>query len=207
MLQQVISQSIIPILIGVVFLFFAIRVLVFKDTWMMRGRNKPEPKDKEGFCKEAGMILLFSSVAAFAVAVLEVIDPLYRRFGSRCLPAAHYSFVKPCKAPSYQHGAVIAVQAELQYPRKQDGTYLYLRLPGSGSCSLPGLLDSGNECFRCHQSRFQRMCDGRFQYQEPVNCCLWLAGYQYHYHHFHDIGLHALRPHIYGICDKEYQTA
>ncbi len=75
MLQQVISQSIIPILIGVVFLFFAIRVLVFKDTWMMRGRNKPEPKDKEGFCKEAGMILLFSSVAAFAVAVLEVIDP------------------------------------------------------------------------------------------------------------------------------------
>ena len=60
MLGQIMEQAGIPILIGMVCLYFAYRVLILKDIKAIRGKDKPEPEDKEGYCRDIGRLLVFS---------------------------------------------------------------------------------------------------------------------------------------------------
>ena len=51
MLGQIMEQAGISILVGCVCLYFAYRVMILKDIKAIRGKGKPEPEDKEGYCK------------------------------------------------------------------------------------------------------------------------------------------------------------
>ena len=65
----------IPLVMGAVVMFVAVRVLVFKDISWLRNKFKPDPKDMEGYCKAAGKILIFFGACAFVMAFLETISP------------------------------------------------------------------------------------------------------------------------------------
>lgn len=76
MFGQILEQSGVSVLIGLLALYFAYRVMVLKDTKGILGKNKPEPKDKEGFCKDVGKLILFFAAGSFLMAFLETINPM-----------------------------------------------------------------------------------------------------------------------------------
>jgi len=76
MFEQFMDKALIPTLIGLVALYFAYRVMVLKDTKSIRGKNKPEPQDKEGYCRDSGRLLIFFAIGTFLMGVLETINPL-----------------------------------------------------------------------------------------------------------------------------------
>ena len=61
-------------MIGLVALYVADRVTVQMDLKGVLGKNKPEPKDKEGYCRDAGRLLIFFAVGTFLMGVLESIN-------------------------------------------------------------------------------------------------------------------------------------
>ena len=54
MLGQIMEQAGISILVGCVCLYFAYRVMILKDIKAIRGKGKPDPEDKEGYCRDTG---------------------------------------------------------------------------------------------------------------------------------------------------------
>ena len=70
------EQAGISILIGCVCFYFAYRVLVLKDIKAIRGRGKPEPKDKEGYCRDTGRLLVFFGIGSFIMGALEMVNPM-----------------------------------------------------------------------------------------------------------------------------------
>ena len=71
-----IERAWMPLLIGLVALYFAFRVLVFQDMRMIRSKDKPEPRDKEGYCNAAGKLMILLGAGALLMAVLETISPI-----------------------------------------------------------------------------------------------------------------------------------
>ena len=76
MFGQILGQSGIPLLIGGVCLYFAYRVMMLKDYKALRGKGKPEPKDVDGYCADAGKLLLFFAAVSFLMGVLETVSPM-----------------------------------------------------------------------------------------------------------------------------------
>lgn len=75
MVEQIFKNSGVSILIGVISLYFAYRVMVQKDVNAVLGKNKPEPKDKDGFCRDTGKLILFFAAGSFLMAILELVNP------------------------------------------------------------------------------------------------------------------------------------
>lgn len=75
MLSQIFEHSGVSVLIGLISLYFAYVVMVKKDIRGVLGKNKPEPKDKEGFCRDTGKLILFFAAGSFLMAVLELFSP------------------------------------------------------------------------------------------------------------------------------------
>ena len=69
--MQFIEQSWFPLLIALVSYYFAYRLLVLKDTRVIRSKFKPEPKDKDGYCSAAGKLMIFFGTGAIVMAVVE----------------------------------------------------------------------------------------------------------------------------------------
>ena len=76
MLGQIFEHSGVSILIGLICLYLAYRVMGQKDITAVIGKNKPEPKDKEGFCRDTGKIIIFFAVGSFLMAVVELLSPM-----------------------------------------------------------------------------------------------------------------------------------
>ena len=76
MLGQIFEHSGVSILIGLISLYLAYRVMVQKDISSVIGKNKPEPKDKEGFCRDTGKLIIFFAVGSFLMAVVELLSPM-----------------------------------------------------------------------------------------------------------------------------------
>lgn len=76
MFGQIFEGSGIPLLIGGVCLYFAYRVMILKDTKALRGKDKAEPEDKEGYCADAGKLLIFFAAGSFLMGILETINPV-----------------------------------------------------------------------------------------------------------------------------------
>ena len=75
MAAAIFEQSGVSVLIGVIALYFAYRVMVQKDVKGVLPKNKPEPKDKDGFCRDVGKLILFFAAGSFLMAVLELFNP------------------------------------------------------------------------------------------------------------------------------------
>ena len=76
MFGQFLGGSGIPLLIGGVCLYFAYRVMILKDTKALRGKDKPEPEDKDGYCADSGKLLIYFAAGAFLMGILETINPI-----------------------------------------------------------------------------------------------------------------------------------
>ena len=75
MAATVFKHTGVSILIGLIALYYAYRVMVQKDVKAVTGKNKPEPKDKEGFCRDTGKLIIFFAIGSFLMAVLEMFNP------------------------------------------------------------------------------------------------------------------------------------
>ena len=74
--EQIFHYAGIPTLIGLVALYFAYRVMILGDIKSIRGKDKSEPKDKEGYCRDAGRLLIFIAIGTSLMGVLESINAI-----------------------------------------------------------------------------------------------------------------------------------
>ena len=57
--ESYLSTALIPLLMTVVLAYYSFRLLVLQDVDSIYGKNKKKPKDKEGFAKAAGKLMVF----------------------------------------------------------------------------------------------------------------------------------------------------
>ena len=76
MASAIFEHTGVSILIGMVSLYYAYRVMVLKDVRAVVGKNKPEPKDKEGFCRDTGKLIIFFAIGSFLMAGLELFNAM-----------------------------------------------------------------------------------------------------------------------------------
>ena len=69
-MDQILQVAGIPILTAVVCVFFAIKLLVFKDTDSIRGNMNRKLKDKDLYARYAGILLLVFGVCSLIMAAL-----------------------------------------------------------------------------------------------------------------------------------------
>ena len=69
------EQSWLPVIAGLVILYFSFRFLVLKNTSVVRSKTKPEPRDKEGYCRAGGLILAFFGAGVLLSGLLETRFP------------------------------------------------------------------------------------------------------------------------------------
>lgn len=72
--QTLIEQAGIPFMLFLICIYYAVRLMVFKDDASVRGKDKPPLKEKEKYCKYAGLIIIFFGVASLIMAVLTMIN-------------------------------------------------------------------------------------------------------------------------------------
>ena len=56
-------------LMTVVLIYYSFRLLFLQDVDSIYGKNKKKPKDKEGFAKAAGKLMVFLAAASLGMAV------------------------------------------------------------------------------------------------------------------------------------------
>lgn len=64
----------IPLFIFVIAVFYAIRLLITKDSSIIRGKAVKKIKDEAGYCVAAAKLLIFFGVAALGMAALSFVD-------------------------------------------------------------------------------------------------------------------------------------
>ncbi len=74
--SSILEQSGISILLFVICVYYAWRLLFMKDYASVRGKDQDPPKDIEGYCKAAGLIVIFFAVSTLVMAGLVLIDPI-----------------------------------------------------------------------------------------------------------------------------------
>ena len=68
--ESYLSTALIPLLMTVVLAYYSFRLLVLQDVDSIYGKNKKKPKDKEGFAKAAGKLMVFLTIASLGMAVI-----------------------------------------------------------------------------------------------------------------------------------------
>ena len=68
--ESYLSTALIPLLMTVVLAYYSFRLLFLQDVDSIYGKNKKKPKDKEGFAKAAGKLMVFLTLASLAMAVI-----------------------------------------------------------------------------------------------------------------------------------------
>ena len=74
--NSILEQSGIPLLLFVICVYYAWRLLIMKEYSSVRGKDQDPPKDIEGYCKAAGLIIVFFGISTLVMAGLVLIDPV-----------------------------------------------------------------------------------------------------------------------------------
>lgn len=74
------GQAGIPLLAFVVCVYYGIRLIIFRDISMIRGKNKGPVKDEKAYCLGAGKLILFFGGAALVMGLLVFVN-IYAAFG------------------------------------------------------------------------------------------------------------------------------
>ncbi|MCR5656971.1 MAG: hypothetical protein K6G06_05845 [Butyrivibrio sp.] len=75
-INYILEQSGIPLLLTAIAIYYAVRLLVFKDYETVRGRGKDAPKDIDAYCKNAGLVIIFFAISTLVMAVLVLFNPV-----------------------------------------------------------------------------------------------------------------------------------
>lgn len=73
-MNDILQVAGIPILTALACFYFAFRLLVFKDTDSIRGNMNRELKDKEGYTRMAGSLLIVFGLCSCIMAALLFVD-------------------------------------------------------------------------------------------------------------------------------------
>lgn len=69
--ESFLSMAVIPLLIFVGLIYYALRLLILQDVDAIRGRNQNKKvKNEEMYAKTAGKLLLFLAIASLCMALL-----------------------------------------------------------------------------------------------------------------------------------------
>ena len=74
--NTILEQSGISILLFVICIYYAVRLLVMKDYQSVRGKDQDPPKDIDGYCKGAGLVIIFFAVSTLVMAGIVLISPV-----------------------------------------------------------------------------------------------------------------------------------
>ena len=74
-LNNILEQSGISILLFVICAYYAFRLLVMKDYKAVRGRDEKPPKDVDGYCRAAGLVIVFFGISTLVMAGLVLVSP------------------------------------------------------------------------------------------------------------------------------------
>lgn len=73
--NTILQNSGISILLFVICAYYAFRLLVLKDYKAVRGREEKPPKDVDGYCKAAGLVVVFFGISTLVMAGLVMVSP------------------------------------------------------------------------------------------------------------------------------------
>ncbi len=74
--ESYLSMAAIPLLVAIGTLYYAFRMLVFKDPYAVRGKKEGKVKDEKEYAKRGGFLMLFLSIASFGMAGIMYFDLL-----------------------------------------------------------------------------------------------------------------------------------
>ncbi|WP_044914275.1 hypothetical protein [Butyrivibrio sp. WCE2006] len=72
----ILQNSGISILLFVICAYYAYKLLVLKDYKSVRSREEKPPKDIDGYCRAAGLIVVFFGISTLVMAGLVLFSPL-----------------------------------------------------------------------------------------------------------------------------------
>ncbi len=72
--EEIVSQLAIPALLAVFMIYYAVKLLVFKDADCIRPAGKKPLTDKEGYAKEAGLLVMAFGICSAVMAVIMLVS-------------------------------------------------------------------------------------------------------------------------------------
>lgn len=73
-MEAFLEQAGIPLLVFVVCVYYGIRLILFQDISMIRGKNKGPVRDEKAYCLGAGKLLLFFGGATLVMGLLVFVN-------------------------------------------------------------------------------------------------------------------------------------
>lgn len=69
-MKEFMDMAGIPMLISLVCAYYGVRVMITKDSSLIRGKNQAKPKNEEAYCRAAGKLILFFGAATLGMGIL-----------------------------------------------------------------------------------------------------------------------------------------
>lgn len=75
MMEKILQEMGLPLLFTVLLLYYAVKLLVFEDVDSIRPKGRPPVKDKKGYGREAGIIVLAFAAISLLASLVMLIHP------------------------------------------------------------------------------------------------------------------------------------
>ena len=76
MLERIGQEMGLPLLFTAILLYYAVKLLVFKDVESIRPKGRPPVRDQEAYSKEAGILILIFAGISLLSSILMIVHPL-----------------------------------------------------------------------------------------------------------------------------------
>lgn len=75
MIEKIMQEMGLPLLFTVLLLYYAIKLLVFQDIESIRPKGRPPIRDKKGYGREAGILVLVFAAITLAASFCMLLHP------------------------------------------------------------------------------------------------------------------------------------
>ena len=75
MMEKILQEMGLPLLFTVLLLYYAVKLLVFEDVDSIRPKGRPPVKDKKGYGREAGILVLIFAAISLVASFCMLIHP------------------------------------------------------------------------------------------------------------------------------------
>ncbi len=72
--EQILGQLAIPALLAILLIYYAVKLLVFKDVDAVRPAGKKPLKDRDGYAREAGILVLIFGICSAVMAGIMLVS-------------------------------------------------------------------------------------------------------------------------------------
>ena len=74
-MEKIMQEMGLPLLFTVLLLYYAVKLLVFEDVDSIRPKGRPPVKDKKGYGREAGILVLIFAAISLVASFCMLIHP------------------------------------------------------------------------------------------------------------------------------------